>query len=54
MQQIKVLQRPLLIRKDARRYRHSKGDFAMMDAAFVKMTTLAIVLVSCVVMVQPY
>ncbi|MNL67003.1 hypothetical protein D3C87_1915500 [compost metagenome] len=31
-----------------------RGDFAMMDAAFVKLTALAIVLVSCVVMVQPY
>jgi len=26
----------------------------MMDAAFVKMTALVIVLVSCVIMVQPY
>ncbi|WP_457585836.1 hypothetical protein [Ensifer canadensis] len=53
MQQFKVLQHC------ASYWTHSaagaqKGDFAMMDAAFVKMTTLAIVLVSCVIMVQPY
>ncbi len=31
-----------------------RGNYAMVDAAFVKMTALAIVLISCVVMVQPY